>query len=86
MAKQSGDVSVTKADDRNGQMPSPLDWPGPMMGLRGEIDRVFENFFKGWPGFGDLDVRQHFARPPAGTAAPAGTATSTWSRAVTPLA
>ena len=65
MAKQSGEVSVSKAEDRNGQMPAMFGWHEPLMGLRGEIDRMFENVMKGWPGFGELDMMKGAAGSPA---------------------
>ncbi len=49
MVEKTGKVDVKKAERGGSELPSVFDWSRPLTDLRGEVDRVFESFMKGWP-------------------------------------
>lgn len=58
MAKQSTKVDVKKSEgkERSLATPSLFGAGEPFFRLRGDLDRVFEDFMKGWPHFGAFDM------------------------------
>ena len=56
MAKHGDKVEVKKAQGAEASLPSLFGGHDQLFRLREDMDRAFQNFFRGWPGLRPLDV------------------------------
>ena len=56
MAKHSDKVEVKKAQNPEASLPSLFSGHDQLLRLREDMDRAFQNFFRGWPSLRPLDV------------------------------